>query len=313
MCVGVCITYLYVLSVVVVSTPFTALIRDANITQLETQGRILTQWTSFQAQLATFTFPQIGSISHFSKDTGPVIGPLATAALDGLPSAGPFSSARDYLLAVAESRLNRAVNTKDTNPFTRLGLFTFLDIVRTTDIFDHVSTSSGPFPLNHMDMGIQNLLVNNNDDTPTIIAVIDWEMAQSAPWEVFHYPMPFPLLMADEQIGKILADTEHVAHRNTVKQDKTRELHRARFTDAEKTLADGGRPLLFSIAAVLAQDSSRVYGIAEKVGVFEGMEEMLTRELVRLGYGLEGKAVERKMKELEREMRGLYPDVLGGE
>lgn len=140
-------------------------------------------------------------------------------------------------------------------------------------------------------------------------------MAQSAPWAVFHYPMPFPLLMADERIAKILADTTHGAHRNTVKQHKTRDMYRAKFAGAEKALAEGGRPLLGSIAAVLAQESSRIYGIAEKVGVFDGMEEMLTRELVRLGYGLEGEAADRKLEELEAGMRGLCPgpDVLGGE
>jgi hypothetical protein len=37
------------------------------------------------------------------------------------------------------------------------------------------------------------------------------------------------------------------------------------------------------------------------------MEEMLTRELVRLGYGLVGEAAEKKLEELEAEMRALYP------
>jgi hypothetical protein len=250
--------------------------------------------------LATFNFPQIGSISSFSKDTGPLIGPLATAFLDGLPSAGPFSSAQEYLAAVAESRLSQALQNSETTPFTRLGLFTFLDIVRKTHTFT-ANHNNGPFRLSHMDMGIQNLLV---DDDFNIIAVIDWEMTQSAPWDVFHHPMPFPLLMPDEQIGKILADPEHLAHRNTLRQAKIREMYRAKFAEAEAALST---PLPCSIAAVLGGNPSRIYGIAEKIGVFDGMEEMLTRELVRLGYGLVGEAAEKKLEELEAEMRALYP------
>jgi len=42
-----------------------------------------------------------------------------------------------------------------------------------------------PFHFNHMDMGIQNILV---DDDFNFVAVIDWELAQTAPWEVNHYP-----------------------------------------------------------------------------------------------------------------------------
>ncbi|KAF7879575.1 hypothetical protein EAF04_000770 [Stromatinia cepivora] len=45
--------------------------------------------TSVQAELATFTFPQIGSISHFSKYAGATIGKLSTAVAEGLSNEGP--------------------------------------------------------------------------------------------------------------------------------------------------------------------------------------------------------------------------------
>lgn len=44
------------------------------------------------------------------------------------------------------------------------------------------------------------------------------------------------------------------------------------------------------MASVLEGNASQIWGIAEKLGVFEGMEEELTRELVRFGYGLEEEA-----------------------
>ncbi|KAK4157270.1 hypothetical protein C8A00DRAFT_29836 [Chaetomidium leptoderma] len=74
-------------------------------------------------------------------------------------------------------------------------------------------------------------------------------------------------------------------------------------------LALDGLPCFASLAAILEGTPSRIYGIVERGGVFDGMEEMLTRELVRLGYGLTGDAA-KKLLELEAEMKVLYPDML---
>jgi hypothetical protein len=76
--------------------------------QISTQEHIITQWTSVQAELATFTFPQIGSISHFSNDTGAIIGKLSTAVAEGLSDEGPFTEAWDYFAAVAEAKFRQA-------------------------------------------------------------------------------------------------------------------------------------------------------------------------------------------------------------
>lgn len=91
--------------------------------------------------------------------------------------------------------------------FVKLGAFVFTDIVRTTDLF--TSPSCGElFHFNHMDVGTQNILV---DDEFNFRAVIDWEFAQTAPWQVNHYPMPFPLLPSDAEIDEILKDPNHIA------------------------------------------------------------------------------------------------------
>jgi hypothetical protein len=42
--------------------------------------------------------------------------------------------------------------------------------------------------------------------------------------------------------------------------------------------------------------ASRIYGLVEKIGVFHGMEEKLTYELVRLGYGLTGLEAEQHLQ-----------------
>jgi hypothetical protein len=97
--------------------------------QISTQEYIITQWTSVQAELATFTFPQIGSISHFSKDTGAIIGKLSTAVAEGLSDEGPFKEAWDYFAAVADAKFRQAckndVANDRNNILTRPGPFVF--------------------------------------------------------------------------------------------------------------------------------------------------------------------------------------------
>jgi hypothetical protein len=254
--------------------------------EVSIQEHLFSQWTSFQAELAAFTFPQIGSISQFSPVTGPIIGPIATSSIDGLPAAGPFQSAWEYFVAVAEGRVALALRRKhsgaETSHFATLGPLVFRNIVRDTDIF---RGSEGPFHFNHMDMDMQNILV---DDDFNLVAVIDWEFAQSAPWEVNHYPMPIPLISSDKETAGILYDAEHMAHRNVSRQVGARLLYRQKFEEAERALERRGNPLGYSIAKVLEGTASRIYGLVEKIGVFHGMEEELTYELVRLGYGLTG-------------------------
>jgi hypothetical protein len=56
-----------------------------------------------------------------------------------------------------------------------------------------------------MDMGTQNILV---DQEFNFLAIIDWEFAQSAPLEVNHYPMPFPLVFSNAKIENILRNPD---------------------------------------------------------------------------------------------------------
>lgn len=271
--------------------------------EVSTQEHIFAQWTSIQAELAAFTFPQIGSISQFSPETGPIIGAVATSSTDGLPAAGPFHSGWDYFMAVAEGLVAQALQTKrsgteNSSQFATLGPLIFRNIVRDTEIFKSKS-SQGPFHFNHMDMGMQNILI---DDDFNFVAVIDWEFAQSAPWEVNHYPMPIPLILSDTKIAEILYDPEHIADRNVSRQVGARLLYRQKFREAERVLEERGKPLHYSLAEVLEGKASRIYGLVGKIGVFQGMEEELTYELVRLGYGLTGPEVEQHIQKVGKEM-----------
>jgi hypothetical protein len=236
----------------------------------------------------------IGSISQYSTDTGPVVGPIASSSIEGLPTTGPFQSGWDYFVAVAEGLVAQSLQRKrsgtGSNRFTTLGPLVFLNIVRETDIF---KGSKGPFHFNHMDMGMQNILV---DDDFNIVAVIDWEFAQPAPWEANHYPMPISLISSDKETAEKLYDTEHIAHRNVSRQVGSRLLYRQKFQEAERALERRGQPLYCSIADTLEDKASRIYSLAGKIGVFPGMEEALTYELIRLGYGLTGPQAEQHLQ-----------------
>jgi hypothetical protein len=251
------------------------------------QEHIITQWTRVQTELATLAYPQIGSISSISKSGEPVIGRLATASMEGLEHAGPFLSAADYFIAIGNAATN--------NKATRLGAFVFLDIVETTSLFGDKYTE-GLFPLNHMDLGTQNLLVDKDFN---IIAIIDWEFAQTAPWQVIHYPMPFPLLGPDEDI---LRDPSHIDYKNVLRQDVARRIYNRKFRDAESELREKGRTLGGSFANTLDSSASRIYACFTHLGRTPG-DTSLVYEMVRLAYGLNTKEAEEYVRNIERRHR----------
>jgi len=247
----------------------------------------MAQWTSLQAEIARFSSSSIGSISKFSKETGPVIGPLAAAVAENFADAGPFYNSVDYFKAVGEARYREACSTAEedgADPFVVLGSFIFRDIVENTDIYKGPH-SNGPFHFNHMDLGTQNILV---DDEFNFVGIIDWEFAQTAPFEVNHYPMPFPLISSDAETDEILRAPEHVAHKNVTGQSLARDMYKRGFLMAEKALAEKGSALQHSIAGILNGPGSRIFAALEKIAVFDGMAEELTYEMVRLGLGFQG-------------------------
>ncbi|KAI0403040.1 hypothetical protein F4802DRAFT_329819 [Xylaria palmicola] len=249
------------------------------------QEHIIAQWTRVQAELATLAYPQIGSISSISESGEPIIGKLAAASTGELGETGPFSRTVDYFTSLGKAAAN--------NTTTKLGALVFLDIVRTTDLFGDTN-AEGSFPLNHMDLGAQNILVDGDFD---LVAVIDWEFAQTAPWQVVRYPMPFPLLGPDEDI---LRDPSHPAHGNVSRQDAARRLYRRGFRDAEGGLAAHGQPLGGSFAAALDGPASRIYACFTNLGRMPTADAGLMCEMARLAFGLNPQEAEAYVREIER-------------
>lgn len=264
----------------------------------------MSQWTAIQAELATVTFPQIGSICHVSEKGEPTLGKLSTAPIEGLPHPGPFPDTVSYFGAVAQGRLRNvregsdhggdSPDTASESRWTELGILVFIDIVRNTEIYSPGSFGSS-FHFSHMDLGTQNILV---DDSFNFLAIIDWEFAQSAPWEVNHYPMPFPLVSSSVELEFILNDSGHIAYQNVRRQAMSRKLYREGFLDIERRLRLGGRELDKSMAETLDSPAAKIYNYFEKLGVFVGQAKDLTCEMTRLAFGHAGPAQEEYLERI---------------
>ncbi|PSN68260.1 hypothetical protein BS50DRAFT_665880 [Corynespora cassiicola Philippines] len=268
------------------------------------QEHIISQWTAVQAELATFTFNQIGSISHFSKDGNiATIGPLAAAEAENFPSNGPFKTSEQYFEAVGSARLQSVRNiTSESGDLGNsyklcvLGAFVFCDIVSNTQLFKNEDLS---FHLNHMDMGTQNILV---DDDYNFLAIIDWQFAQTAPVQVNHYPMPFPLVKSDASMQKILQDPANKGFRNFQKSDRAQKLYLKKFKDAESNLKKKGSPVIPSISDQLNGPASRIYAILDKLDPsWPGLDELIY-EMLRLAFELEEDTAKNYIERLEAEM-----------
>ena len=260
----------------------------------------MAQWTMAQAQLATLAYPQIGSITAITESGEPVIGKLSTAAAEGLVPQGPFSTATEYFTAIGKAALRRAElqddeRNRDSASFSRLGAFVFLDIVQTTDLF---GAPQNLFPFNHMDLGMQNIIV---DDDFNFLGLIDWEFAQTAPWQVNHYPMPFPLLWSDGKIKNALDDPTHVAHRNMLKQHSARQLYCQKFREAEIILKGEGL-LEGTFAEVLESPASKIYACFSRIGNIPEQDTDHIREMVRLAFGVDDEGTDRYLSNMQAQI-----------
>lgn len=273
--------------------------------------RLLAQWTRIQARLATLTFPRIGAVAAYTPATGPTLGAIATDA----GRIGPFDDAVEYLLAEARGRYAHAQKTPPPDAdadadarYHRLGPFLHLDIIRRSALFR--AHRAGPFPLLHMDIGTQNLLV---DAEYNIVGVVDWEMAQTAPWAAHHYQYPFPPADDPADMAAALGDPDHPAHVGYSRIHALQRLYCCKFAEAEAALREEGTPLAMSVAEVLDSDASRAYFMMERHGVDGPVwDEVFARALVRIAYGLDEEGVREYIDCKEAEMEAeLEPEAEG--
>lgn len=138
------------------------------------------------------------------------------------------------------------------------------------------------FSLSHMDLGTQNILVDHDFN---FLSIIDWEFAQTIPWQINHYPMQFPLLNSDEAIREILNDPSHLAYNNMLRQKATQDLHRQKFQSVEKEVEETGRLLSLSVTEALESSASRIYACFTYLGRSSEADEELVYEMVPQAFG----------------------------
>ena len=248
----------------------------------------MTQWTKIQADLATLTCPEIGSICSVSEAGEPFVGRLAASLIAGeLSNAGPFSTAKGYFTAIADAAITRLDHP------AKLGAYVFRDIINRTNHFSD-SDVIKKYPLNHMDLGTQNILV---DDDYNILAVIDWEFAQTAPWQVSYYPMPFPLFGC--AIEDVLDDPSHIAYKNVLRQSISRNIYCQKFKEAETALEDRGQALRGSFAETLQSPASRIYACFTNLGRQPDVDADLICAMTKFAYGLQGDEAKRYIEDIE--------------
>ncbi|KAF5020423.1 hypothetical protein F66182_7550 [Fusarium sp. NRRL 66182] len=275
-----------------------------NLSLLE-QEHVMAQWTMIQSSIATLTYPLIGSISAIAESGEPVIGKLSSAAAEGLAVQRPFQNTADYFTALGEAALHRAHTDNSIQGRSRScerGVRLFLDIVQSTPLFQ---THDARYPLNHMDLGTQNIIV---DDDLNFLAVIDWEFAQTAPWQVNHYPMPFPLLWSDERINNILNNNEHLAYKNVSRQATARQLYCKKFDEATAKLASQDLFLDNSFPDVLESAASRIYACFSKLGIMPEQDEDFVNEMARLAYGFDAERTKRYLENLSYKENDALPE-----
>jgi Phosphotransferase enzyme family len=172
------------------------------------------------AQLMRLRFGAIGSINSPADDDKTFyVGPMTfmpttvgnTTAPPPRSKCGPFSCARDWLLALARLDMRFLNETPLREEEQSLMIPVISDIKSAPLPYLDNSEASDPSPLStnvlfHVDLGAHNIMVDSND--PTIITgVIDWEGACVVPlWSIlprFSGRLSAPYITQPDELGAL--------------------------------------------------------------------------------------------------------------
>ncbi|KAF6804847.1 hypothetical protein CMUS01_14754 [Colletotrichum musicola] len=238
-------------------------------TQEEKQKHILAQWTQVQQDLAAITYPRIASICGVSTAGRAAWGRPADPLLDNLDLAGPLSDSIEYFTAVAD----KAIATLD--PPGKLAAQIFRDIVQSIGFFKDWE-AYGAFSLHHMDLSPHNILV---DEELNFVAITGWGRAQTAPWQVNHFPEPFHLR---DTVGE---DPWHDLYPNVSWQERARVMYIQKFREAEIRQMEKGVFLGGSFAESIPGVGGRIFGCFKHLCRAKSVEWDVVRDLARWRVG----------------------------
>ncbi|KAB8346368.1 hypothetical protein FH972_023410 [Carpinus fangiana] len=243
----------------------------------QTLRRLLHQWAGYVVELSSITFPAIGGVVESPTAPGGFdIGPLAT---DDAGICGPFTSAKDYFTALADGALKHSLalpwKANDEHHHLRqVGPAIVADVVANApQLFGGAGSvnSTGPFSLFHMDLGIHNILV---DDSFNILAVIDWELASTAPATADFLPMPFQPALDPEADRAILRNPSNRRFHHLKREYAMRKFFTDGLKEAEARLREDGRlssslPEAELRSKVFHSPASTAYYLMERQGKSE--------------------------------------------
>lgn len=164
------------------------------------------------SQLMRLRFKFVGSIyeQQVESESRYFIGPMAylpQAGSKGSPEActsGPFSSSRDWLVAVANGKLSPAWNNPpEPNPEqAHKWREAVIDAVMKSPLLESDSRGHQQIVLSHIDYSLHNILVDRDDPT-RVIAVVDWEGACTVPMWAANPSFLWPFLLSNEKVSHL--------------------------------------------------------------------------------------------------------------
>ncbi|KAK0493472.1 hypothetical protein EDD18DRAFT_1108252 [Armillaria luteobubalina] len=157
------------------------------------------------SQLLRLRFKSIGSIYEQQDESEKryFIGPMTyipDSGSIGSPEAstsGPFSSTREWLVAVAKGKLDSTRRIPADFDYEQAQKWqeTAIDVVQKSSLLDADTLDHEQIVLDHIDFSLHNILVDREDPT-RVVAVLDWEGARTVPmWAanpVFRWPLFLP-------------------------------------------------------------------------------------------------------------------------
>ena len=155
----------------------------------EYKQKTFRQFVDIKLQLSQCRFPRIGRLREdanvYKIESFRPFGCLYS------DPCGPFDTSIDYYYSVRKHDLQKAVNDRsaqsDISQEQRFGTWLRLQAV---PVIVQLEFNHGPFPLDHPDLNVANLLFDNEFN---ITGVIDWTGAFVAPIESFGLmPIEFP-------------------------------------------------------------------------------------------------------------------------
>lgn len=233
---------------------------------------------------------------------GPITFDFGPVITDEAVTVRPMTDGHDYFLTLAEAKLRRAMRlpriVAKQHRFVQLAPYILVDVVKRSQLFK--AHREGPFPLLHMDMGVHNIMV---DDDLNIVSLIDWELSHTAPWIADYFPFPFePIHHVNKDA--ILHNHAHPEHAALWRVVQLQRMFTNCLREKEAETIASGHHLPVLMSEVLNSDSSSAYHILERCGKLDPREEAANmKALVHMAFGYNEKETEAYFREQESELR----------